>query len=196
MSQHTRLTLIRRAVTTVGAPLPVRVAVCIMLLYAQPLTGISRLTIDDILDQNGEVLLKLGDPPTPVPRPVADLLRELAKNRPNMNTATNPGARWLFHGRRAGQPLNPGTLREQLRQHGYMTGKARPAALRQLVLQAPAPVIARAEPGAAMPPAPAAASAAVPPSPKDSASPGGRCAAHWRTALGNTQSIKIIPLPV
>ncbi|QKG27278.1 hypothetical protein ACTIVE_8933 [Actinomadura verrucosospora] len=37
----------------------------------------------------------------------------------------------------------PGTLREQLRQHGYMTGEARPAALRQLVLQAPAPVIAR-----------------------------------------------------
>ncbi|GAA2126969.1 hypothetical protein GCM10009727_16430 [Actinomadura napierensis] len=60
-----------------------------------------------------------------------------------MNTATNFDTQWLFPGRRAGQPLNPGTLREQLRQHGYMTGKARPAALRQLVLQAPAPVITR-----------------------------------------------------
>jgi hypothetical protein len=66
-----------------------------MLLYAQSLTRISRLTIDDLLDENGEVLLRLGDPPTPVPEPVAALLVELAANRSNMNTATNPDARWL-----------------------------------------------------------------------------------------------------
>jgi hypothetical protein len=60
-----------------------------------------------------------------------------------MNTATNPAARWLFPGRRAGQPLNANGLRDQLREHGYLTSTARPAALRQLVLQAPAPVVAR-----------------------------------------------------
>jgi hypothetical protein len=60
-----------------------------------------------------------------------------------MTTATNPAARWLFPGQRAGQPLNAGTLREELRQLGFSTGTARPSALRQLVLQAPAPVIAR-----------------------------------------------------
>jgi hypothetical protein len=41
MSQHTRLTLIRRAVTKDDAPLPVRVTACVMLLYAQPLTRTS-----------------------------------------------------------------------------------------------------------------------------------------------------------
>jgi hypothetical protein len=42
------------------------------------------------------------------------MLLELAGNRENMDTATNPRARWLFPGRRAGQPLNTGTLRDQL----------------------------------------------------------------------------------
>jgi hypothetical protein len=50
-----------------------------------------------------------------VPEPFAALLLRLAANRENMTTATNPTARWLFPGQRAGQPLNAGTLREELR---------------------------------------------------------------------------------
>lgn len=45
--------------------------------------------------RSSELLLKLGDPPTPVPEPFASLLRELADDRPHLNTATNPDARWL-----------------------------------------------------------------------------------------------------
>jgi hypothetical protein len=114
-----------------------------MLLYAQPVSRLRRLTIDDVIRQNGEVLIRLGDPPAPVPEPFAALLLELAGNRENMTTATNPGARWLFPGQRAGQPLNVGTVLEELRQLGFSTATARPSALRHLVLQAPAPVIAR-----------------------------------------------------
>lgn len=66
-----------------------------------------------------------------------------AANRENMTTATNPTARWLFPGQRAGQPLNVGTLWEELRQLGFSTAITRPSALRQLVPQAPAPVVAR-----------------------------------------------------
>jgi hypothetical protein len=61
-----------------------------------------------------------------------------------MNTATNPEARWLFPGRRAGQPLTSRTLAELVRALDVPTQAVRAAALRQLVLQAPAPVIARA----------------------------------------------------
>ncbi|MFF5260054.1 SDR family NAD(P)-dependent oxidoreductase [Actinomadura viridis] len=57
--------------------------------------------------------------------------------------AVLPDARWLFPGRRAGQPLNNGTMLQQLCDHGFSPQAARTAALRQLVLQAPAPVIAR-----------------------------------------------------
>jgi hypothetical protein len=72
------------------------------------------------------------------------MLNELAINRANMNTATNPDADWLFPGGRAGQPLTPGALLQQLRALGLPVTQTRTAAFRQLVLQAPAPVIAHA----------------------------------------------------
>lgn len=78
-----------------------------------------------------------------MPEPFATLLVELIDHRPNMNTATNPGARWLFPGRRARQPLNVATMQQRLRDHGFPTQAARTSALRQLVLQAPAPVVAQ-----------------------------------------------------
>lgn len=40
--------------------------------------------------------------------------------------------------------MNPGTLRDALRKLGVPTEKGRTSAIRQLVLQAPAPVIAQA----------------------------------------------------
>jgi hypothetical protein len=61
-----------------------------------------------------------------------------------MNTAANPDADWLFPGGRAGQPLTPGALLQQLRALGLPVTQTRTAAFRQLVLQAPAPVIAQA----------------------------------------------------
>jgi hypothetical protein len=63
--------------------------------------------------------------------------------RPITKTATDPDARWLFPGRRAGQPMTPEALAPRLRHLGFPTRQVRTAAIRQLVLQAPAPVIAR-----------------------------------------------------
>jgi integrase len=121
-----------------------RVAAILLLLYAQPLGRILRLTIDDIDTTGPDVLLKLGDPPTPVPEPVAKLLLALRDQRTNMRTATNRDARWLFPGRRAGQPLTTRTISPLIRDLGVPTVPGRVAALHQLVLQAPAPVIAQA----------------------------------------------------
>jgi hypothetical protein len=88
--------------------------------------------------------IRLGEPPTPVPEPFASLLLRAVNERENMNTATNPAARWLFPGRRAGQPLNVETLRTCIRGLGIPSAATRVAAVRQLVLQAPAPVVATA----------------------------------------------------
>jgi hypothetical protein len=142
VSQRQRLDLIRRAVTDDRMPLRTRVAACLMLLYAQPVSRLIRLTTDDIIQQDDEVLIRLGDPPAPVPEPVAALLLELAGNRPNITT-TSPQGRWLFPGQSAGQPLAAGTMLTHLHKLGFLTGPARLSALRQLVLQAPAPVIAQ-----------------------------------------------------
>jgi hypothetical protein len=44
-----------------------------------------------------------------------------------MTTATNPDGRWLFPGRRAGQPVHPGSLRDQIRALGIPIQAARTA---------------------------------------------------------------------
>jgi integrase len=143
ISQTQRLATIRRLLTEDDIPLLTRVAATLMLLYAQPLARILRLTIDDVLHQDNEVSIRLGDPPTPIPPPFAGLLRTHIEHRLNLTTATNPDARWLFPGRRGGQPMTPDAIERRLRQHGIPALRGRTAALRQLVLQAPAPVVAR-----------------------------------------------------
>jgi len=115
------------------------VAAVIVLLYAQPLTRVARLTID-----GDHVLLQLGDPPSPVPGPFADLLLEWINSRDNMNTATNRGSRWLFPGRRAAQPMNPYSLAASINDLGIPATAGRAAAIRQHVLEMPAPVVADA----------------------------------------------------
>ena len=144
IGQHRRLVLLNRFLTDQRIPLRTRVAARLLLLYAQPVARLVRLTIDDVIDHDGQVFIRLGDPPAPVPEPFAAMLTELAADRANMNTAANPACLWLFPGGRAGQPLTPGALVQQLRAHGVAATQTRTAAFRQLVLQAPAPVVARA----------------------------------------------------
>ncbi|MGH3719818.1 MAG: hypothetical protein ACRDRI_13470 [Pseudonocardiaceae bacterium] len=143
ISQPQRLATIRRLLTTDDLPLLTRVAATLMLLYAQPLTRITRLRIDDVLHDDGEVSIRLGDPPTPVPEPLARLLLEHLDNRLNLTTATNHDAQWLFPGRRGGQPMTPDALQTRFRHAGIPALNGRTAALRHLVLQTPAPVVAR-----------------------------------------------------
>ncbi len=125
-------------------PLQPRTAAAIVLLYAQPLSPVVRLSVDDVLHDADRTLLRLGDPPSPVSEPVAALLRELLSNRTNMNTATNHDSRWLFPGRRAGEPMNADVLSAQVNALGVPTTAGRASAIRQHVLQMPAPVVADA----------------------------------------------------
>jgi hypothetical protein len=79
--------------------------------------------------------IRFGDPPAPVPAPLADILRQLPRA---------PESPWLFPGLLPGQPVGYPTLREQVSGLGLPLREARIGALRQLVLDAPAPVIASA----------------------------------------------------
>jgi hypothetical protein len=76
--------------------------------------------------------------------PAAARLLEHVTNRGNMNTATNPASRWLFPGRRSGQPLGPNHLSALLNKVGIPIAAARGAAIRQQLLELPAPVVADA----------------------------------------------------
>jgi integrase len=133
-----------RVLASRDLPLRTRVAVAIVLLYAQPLSRIVRIALDDVTRDGGQVLLRLGDPPSPVPAPAAELLLTWIDSRDNMNTATNHDSPWLFPGRKAGQPMNPNALAALVNDIGIPTIAGRASAIRQHVLGMPAPVVADA----------------------------------------------------
>ena len=93
---HERVSQLGRILTGHDLPLRTRVAAAIVLLYAQPLSRIVRLTLDDVIHDGDQDLLRIGEPPTPVPGLVADPLLSWIGNRDNMNTATNRNSPWLF----------------------------------------------------------------------------------------------------
>jgi hypothetical protein len=84
----------------------------VVLLYGQFCSRTVRLTVDDVVIGNDQVLLRLGESASPVPEPFAGLLLAWMNSRSNMNTATNRASRWLFPGRRAEQPIHPYVLGE------------------------------------------------------------------------------------
>ena len=144
LQQRERMDLLGRVLTDHDPPLRSRVAAAIVLLYAQPLSRVVRLTVDDVIYDGDQILLRLGEPPSPVPAPVADLLLSWIDNRDNMNTATNRHSRWLFPCRRAGQPMQPDALAALDNDLGIPTVAGRASAIRQHVLEMPAPVVADA----------------------------------------------------
>lgn len=144
MTQQRRLDLLRRFATDTAIPVRPRAAGCLMLLYAQPLSRILRLSASDLSrGDDGQTWLRLGDPPSPVPPPFGALLHQLAATRHD-HVPANSDSSWLFPGRHAGQPAAYRGIAAQLREHGLPLRTARISALRQLVLAVPAPVVADA----------------------------------------------------
>jgi integrase len=144
ITQQRRLGLLRRFATSTSIAIRPRAAACLLLLYAQPLSRILQLTTADLTrDAGGQTWLRLGDPPGPVPAPFDELLHQLAATRHD-HVPANHASDWLFPGRHAGQPASYRGMLVQLRDLGLPLRTARISALRQLVLQAPAPVIADA----------------------------------------------------
>jgi hypothetical protein len=144
LSQHQRLAVLQRVIAGEELPPGVRVAACLVLLFAQPVSRIVRLTIDDVRDGDGHVAIRLGDPASPVPEPLAGLLLEYIQTLSGTTTDANQDPKWLFPGRWPQRPMSPTTLRDYLREIAVPAERGRAAAIRQLVLQAPPPVIARA----------------------------------------------------
>ncbi|MGO1316706.1 MAG: hypothetical protein ACTMIR_06705 [Cellulomonadaceae bacterium] len=113
------------------------------LLYAQPLTRIQQLTVDDIeIDDEGILVIRLGNPPTPVPPPFDEIIRQHVAARRNQTTAANGTSPWLFPGRASGRPLHTTSLRDRLRRLGIPNLSNRSRAIRELLGQAPPIIVA------------------------------------------------------
>jgi hypothetical protein len=127
ISQHHRIALIRKIMTSDDLLLMERIAAALILHYAQPVRRLVRLTVHDVQHDGDQVTLLLGDPPTPVPEPFAKLLLGYIRDgRPNRPVGTLPASDWLFPGRRAGQPMDSATLGRRLTSAGIPPSTAGP----------------------------------------------------------------------
>ncbi|MGO9193753.1 MAG: hypothetical protein ACLP8X_35610 [Streptosporangiaceae bacterium] len=137
LTPEQRSALLRRLADGDGTTLEDRVAASLMLLHGLPLSRILRLTAADVTrDPDGQVCLRVGAPPVPVPEPFAGPVLDLAVTRATQG--------WLFPGRWPGQPMAYTTMHRRLRALGLPMRTGRAAALRELVQQVPAPVAAEA----------------------------------------------------
>ncbi|WP_405592290.1 hypothetical protein [Streptomyces sp. NBC_01190] len=122
-----------------------RAAALLLALFAQPLTRIAALTMDDLDLSSDEVRITLGPHgPVPVPEPFGQVLRDHAENRGPRNITANRVSPWLFPGNRPGQHIHSTYLMNQLAKNGIHLLGTRLAAIRALVQEMPPAVAAQA----------------------------------------------------
>ncbi|MGH2701546.1 MAG: hypothetical protein ACRDJ2_07190 [Actinomycetota bacterium] len=119
-----------------------RVVGALVVIYAQRLTNIARLTVGDVSDSNGEVFVRLGKEAVWMPEPLGGFLRQLPWRRQVGIAGKLKQSAWLFPGRQAGRHQHPSYLRTRLARIGIECNPARNAALIQLAGQVPAAVLA------------------------------------------------------
>ncbi|WP_222266948.1 hypothetical protein [Modestobacter marinus] len=142
LTQADRLSWLRECLVNESETLPYRVAGALLLLYAQPVVRIAGLRTSDVVVTPDGLRLTLGIEPVDVPEPFATLLRQHLTNRPNLRTGNHGDSPWLFPSTRAGRHLHPNSLMDRLRDLGISLLGARNAALRGLVAEVPAPLVA------------------------------------------------------
>jgi hypothetical protein len=119
-----------------------RVAGLFMLLFAQPLNQILKMTHDQVLeDGNGQVMITFDTEPIQLPPGVAELVLD-HKHRHGCASYQVGDTHWLFPGRLPGRPLVTEPVRAELVSHGIKPRASRSAALFSLAGQIPAPVLA------------------------------------------------------
>jgi hypothetical protein len=118
-----------------------RLAGLLVLLYAQGVTAISNMTIDQIQLDAHDAYVRLGPVPIHLPEPVATLARTVAANRKGHATiGTLTPSPWLFPGGQPGRPISGPRLTHRLRNVGIHPSQARSTALFQLATEIPAEI--------------------------------------------------------
>jgi hypothetical protein len=121
-----------------------RLAGLLVLLYAQPVARVSRLTAGHVTASGTTVQIRLGTAPITLPEPVAGLARQLLDGkRGHATTGAGDPSPWLFPGGQPGRPVSSGHLGQRLKDLGIQPGQARSTALFQLASELPAALLAR-----------------------------------------------------
>ncbi|WP_146178139.1 hypothetical protein [Nonomuraea fuscirosea] len=134
----------RRLLTEDTLPTADRVAGLLVLLFAQQVSRIARLTRSHIHHRSDRVTeLSLGATNVVLPGPLADLISQLPTPRSDGTARYLHDGTWLFPGRRPGHPLHPTSLSRRLTELGIDPRPDRNSALLDYARQLPPPVIGR-----------------------------------------------------
>jgi hypothetical protein len=121
-----------------------RLAALLVLLYAQPVARVARLTKAQVAASGDTVQISLGPAPITLPEPIASLARQLLDGRQgHATTGAGSPSPWLFPGGHPGRPVSSGRLGQSLKDLGIHPGQARSTALLQLATELPAALLAR-----------------------------------------------------
>ena len=121
-----------------------RLAGLLVLLYAQPVARVARLTTGHVTVSGTTVRIHLGPAPITLPEPAASLARQLLDvKRGHATTGAGDPSPWLFPGGQPGRPVSSGHLGQRLKDLGIQPGQARSTALFQLASELPAALLAR-----------------------------------------------------
>jgi hypothetical protein len=121
--------------------LPERVAGLLVLLYAQRVAKITRLTTGHVTITSESVEILLGNCPITVPPELGTLVGRLTAERTSDANAEASDGRWLFPGARRGQPLSRRTLLRSLAALAVPATIGRNSAPMELAGEMPAAVI-------------------------------------------------------
>ncbi len=118
-----------------------RVAGAFVLLFAQRLTTLTRLTVDNVTTAGATVSVRFGRDSAEIPDPLGELVLGLCSQRTGRSVGS-PSTNWLFRGQRPGQPLSASRLGQRLTRINVGVRPGRRAALMQLAAELPAAVLA------------------------------------------------------
>ncbi len=134
----------RRLLNDDTLPTADRIAGLLLILYAQKISTISQLTVDDVNITGETVAITFGTSPVVLPMPLATLVRELLANRRGKAKIGTPDdGPWLFPGGQPGRPLSDSQIGLRLHKIGIRPQQDRSTALFALAAELPAAILAR-----------------------------------------------------
>jgi hypothetical protein len=134
LDDHRRLAALRTLLDDETIDERLRLAGCLVALYAQPAARIVRLTGADLQLADTAPQIRLGETMVALPAGLSEVAELL------LAAMAEDG--WLFAGQKAGQPMHPSHLARRLRDLGVPVAPARPSALAALAHRIPTPVLA------------------------------------------------------
>jgi hypothetical protein len=120
-----------------------RAAATLVIVFAQQIEHVVRLTWDDVTLTNETVHIRLGATEIVLPAPLDEPLRQLGAAPSHDLTAAHPNTNWVFRGHSPGRHIDPAYLRGRLKAV-FSTRAARLGTLHELTRQAPVAIIAEA----------------------------------------------------